>query len=136
MSEDVRPYDCPEHWVRGACSNCERVCWYDPAVQVATAKIGKKFYPTCGADCSFDMAIRLAQNAGRREPPIAINERVHLSGELYAHFDGKHVAVDLNGSMPVLRLTAIAMAHLFDLNRRIQESFPTAFAIDLSEIDE
>jgi hypothetical protein len=67
------------------------------------------------------------------DPPLQLDERIILDEFTTAHFDGMHIVIEVLGAQK-LRLSPHATAMLFWLSRRIQETYPTAFAINLSEL--
>lgn len=70
------------------------------------------------------------------EEPLKVGEFVDLNRIYQAGFNGAVVRVVDPRGETVLEITPVMMAHLFWLNRRIQRTFPDAFCVDLSELDE
>jgi hypothetical protein len=72
------------------------------------------------------------------EPELQIGECIDIGGDASAAFDGSRVVLyanDINGESVVVHITPVMMAHLFWLNRRIQDQFPASYVIDISDLD-
>lgn len=69
------------------------------------------------------------------DPPLKVGETVRLDQFIDAQFDGIHIILTVPVTGTQIRLSAMATAHLFWLNRRIQDAFPEAFAVNPEDVE-